>query len=163
MVILLDYFSKYKITQRFGWDSCTQSVIDEFKGKKVYPIGGHPGIDYAMNYDPIFNPIINGIILNVDRQGNDADGKSFCVVDPDSLISVWFKHCSEIFVDDNQQVSGGKMLALSGASGSLCLGAHLHLGIRFLNKKWQPINLNNGTNGFVNPLDVKIFYWKDAA
>lgn len=63
-------------------------------------------------------------------------------------LSVYL-HLSQLKVEVNQRVTKEQIIAISGASGTCCHGAHLHVGVR-----WQTV--------YVNPADVLKLEWPTA-
>jgi len=107
------------VTSKFGWR----------KGRN------HNGIDLKLYVgDSIVTPM-NGVVRIVANNGRKGFGKYIVIRHYNGLETV-YGHLSEQFVEENQIVSAGDLIALGGNSGRSS-GPHLHWEIRYLG---NPIN-----------------------
>lgn len=167
-VTLLDVFTKYRKTQLFGMSEITRSVIEWYKRKypekwaqgfRPYPAGGHTGIDYGMNWQPVY-AAHGGFVVQDDDIDQSAKGVHAVIVDPKQLIATHYYHLENNCVKLQQEVLPGQFIGWSGNTG-LSDGAHLHFGLCYVDGvHWTRLNMDNGTNGFIDPLGKNV-KWVD--
>ncbi len=102
------------------------------------PYNGHYGLDFATKTGTPVYATANGYIIFSDFTADD--GNMVIIGHNDGFISV-YKHCASLLKNSRQPVYEGEQIALSGNSGRLSSGPHLHFEI------WQ-----NGV-----PLDPRKF------
>lgn len=106
------------------------------------PMLGHNGIDFLAPIETAVLAVQNGTVLEV-RDETVGFGKSIL------LAHEWgqtlYAHLSHSYVQANQTVSAGQLIALSGESG-LAAGPHFHFGMRI-----KPYDLQDGWFGYSDP------------
>lgn len=96
-------------------------LTDDFK-----PEAGHFGLDYSVKEgSPVFASA-NGYIVFSDFTIDD--GYMVIVAHRNNFITV-YKHCSVLMKKMRDKVNQGEVIALSGNSGRLSYGPHLHFEI----------------------------------
>ena len=129
---------QHPLTQRFGERPEFYSQIPGY----AVPLRGHPGLDYGL---PIGSPIYaadNGYVFAI-RYEEHGYGHHF-LVGHDWGYSL-YAHLNQITVKENEPVSRGQIIALSGNSG-LGSGPHLHWGIKI-----NPFSATDGWGGYSDP------------
>lgn len=113
---------------------------------------GHAGIDYGMIYDYVLSTH-NGQVVTADwqRPSDRRYGLGLMVELQTSYLGSTYKtrygHLSALMVQNNQLVTQGKVIAISGNTGKTD-GPHLHFEVR----KWhEPPELPGGDFYPVNP------------
>jgi len=100
---------------------CEGLVTNKFK-----PEEGHYGIDFAMTIgSPVF-AAGNGYVVFSDYVADD--GFTVIISHYDGYMTI-YKHCSQIMKRQRERVMQGETIALSGNSGRLTTGPHLHFEI----------------------------------
>jgi murein DD-endopeptidase MepM/ murein hydrolase activator NlpD len=100
---------------------CDGFVTNTFK-----PEEGHYGIDYSLTVGSPVYAAGNGYIIFSDYVADE--GYTVIVAHHDGYITV-YKHCSQITKRQRERVMQGETIALSGNSGRLTTGPHLHFEI----------------------------------
>lgn len=96
-------------------------LTDDFK-----PENGHFGLDYSVKEgSPVFASA-NGYVIFSDFTVDD--GNMVILAHRNNFITV-YKHCSVLIKKVRDRVTQGEILALSGNSGRLSYGPHLHFEI----------------------------------
>lgn len=103
----------------------------------LQPTIGHFGIDIAAKKGTPISSMSSGRIIFVDW--TYQSGYTIVIQHASNFISV-YKHLSSSLVKNNQIVSSGEIIALSGNTGELTSGPHLHVEL------WH-----NGN--YLNPMD----------
>lgn len=137
----------YKITQNFG-------ERPQYYGQ--FGLQGHEGLDLIptdSQWD-IYAPEDGVIVRDIDdpRYGG-AYGNVIVLLNKQNKRAWWFAHNTENYVKVGQEVKRGDKISKMGATGNVS-GAHLHLGLRRADDNGNAINMNNGYQGFINPLPV---------
>lgn len=96
-------------------------VSREFSAKK-----GHFGTDFSLKVGTPVYSTANGYIVFADFTVND--GFMIIIAHSDDYISV-YKHCSQLVKNTRDFVTQGELIALSGNTGKLTTGPHLHFEI----------------------------------
>lgn len=128
----------YVLTQAFG------GLLDNEYAYFDYPdfgLIGHDGIDFGLPEGTPVKATDEGI---VEHAGDNPYGKT--VIITHSWGKTYYGHLSVIYVTDNQKVSKGDVIGVSGNTG-YSTGPHLHFGILP-----TVTNPNNGFFGKINPL-----------
>ena len=99
---------------------------DGFVTNKFKPEEGHYGIDYSLTIGSPVYAAGNGYIVFSDYVAEE--GFTVIVAHHDGYITV-YKHCSQITKRQRERVMQGETIALSGNSGRLTTGPHLHFEI----------------------------------
>jgi len=84
---------------------------------------GHMGTDYALKVGTPVYSAANGYVVFADYTVND--GYMIILAHTDNYITV-YKHCSQLLKSQRDFVTQGELIALSGNSGKLTTGPHLH-------------------------------------
>jgi murein DD-endopeptidase MepM/ murein hydrolase activator NlpD len=98
-------------------------------GMRLHPKLGiynlHNGIDLKANYVPVY-AVASGIISTA-----TYDGKAglYCKINHGDSIQTVYAHLSMLFVKKGDQIKGGEVIGISGASG-MVTGPHLHFMIK---------------------------------
>lgn len=148
-----------RITQPFGGDKPTYSN---------FGLDGHDGIDMTGPISGILVPIhapFDGIVTDVGDQGKKGYGmyvriRSAGPNKDGNWRECVFGHLSAKTVFKGDRVNLGDAFATMGNTG-FSFGAHLHWGLRFLDKNFSIINYGNGYFGYVNPLPWTRFWRSD--
>jgi murein DD-endopeptidase MepM/ murein hydrolase activator NlpD len=100
--------------------------IDGFISNTFRPLEGHFGIDYAVKSGTPVYAAANGYVIFSDYTADD--GNMIILGHRDGFVTV-YKHCQSLLKKIRQTVLQGEQIALSGASGRLAYGPHLHFEI----------------------------------
>lgn len=99
---------------------------DGFISRKYDPERGHMGIDIvAKEGSPVYASA-GGYVVFADY--TVEYGYTIIINHSDSYIT-FYKHCSSILKKEREKVQQGELIALSGNSGTLSSGPHLHFEI----------------------------------
>lgn len=97
-----------------------------FVSRGFNPSKGHFGIDYVLKTGtPVF-ATANGYVIFSDY--TVKDGYMIIIAHDKNFISV-YKHCSSLAKKEREFVIQGEVIALSGNSGQITTGPHLHFEI----------------------------------
>ncbi|MCE1190057.1 MAG: M23 family metallopeptidase [Ignavibacteria bacterium] len=96
---------------------------DGFISNHFRPSEGHLGIDFSLNIRTPVYASANGYVVFADYTAND--GNMIVIVHADGYISV-YKHCFQLVKQVRARVMQGELIALSGNTGRLTTGPHLH-------------------------------------
>lgn len=108
--------------------------VDGFVSREFNPEKGHVGVDYVVKTGtPVF-AAADGFIIFSDYTVND--GYMIIINHPGDYITV-YKHLSSIVRRSREIVRQGELIALSGNTGEITTGPHLHFEIWL---KGQPQN-----------------------
>lgn len=145
----------HKVTQLFG-------VRPEYYSQ--FGFKGHEGLDLIPtdeqgntlpleagkdNWDVL--AVEDGVVVrDVDDPKSGAYGTHVVVLNNQTKRAWWYCHLQRNDVTIGQQIKRGGRLGLMGATGNT-QGAHLHLNLRLADDNGNPINLDNGYKGFVDP------------
>ncbi len=83
----------------------------------------HPFIDIAVPSNTIVNSVLDGTVISA--FWTDDTGYNVQIQHLNNLISV-YRHCSSLLVKTGDKVSAGAAIAISGDTGRLSRGSHLH-------------------------------------
>lgn len=111
----------------------------------------HVGVDYRANFEPLYAPF-NGTIIEV-FEGVEGGLTIWFRPDHDNVV-MRFLHLSKFMVTKGQKVVEGQQIAVTGNSGKLTRGAHLHLDIS------RPSVVIAWPGHFINPEE---YDWKVTA
>ena len=99
---------------------------------------GHLGIDIvAKEGSPVYASA-GGFVIFADYTVDY--GYTIIISHPDSYLT-FYKHCSSLLKKEREEVKQGELIALSGNSGTLSSGPHLHFEIWKDGKTIDPQNL----------------------
>lgn len=133
------FSGSYAKTQGFGVDETDDAMSAKYK---KYGLLGHDGIDFALPKGTPVLSVDNGVIAKATDNGDYGT----TIIVQHSWGRSYYGHLSEMKVKVGDTVSKGQEIGLSGNTGLLTTGPHLHFGIKF--------NENNPSNGYygkVNP------------
>jgi murein DD-endopeptidase MepM/ murein hydrolase activator NlpD len=100
--------------------------INGFLSQKFNPEKGHMGIDFAVKKETPVYASAGGYVVFADYTVND--GYMVIISHINGFISV-YKHCSSLLKKVRENVEQGEIIALSGNTGRITTGPHLHLEI----------------------------------
>lgn len=112
--------------------------VDGYISRGFNPDNGHMGIDFVIKTGTPVYSAAGGYIVFADYTIND--GYMIIIAHPDGYMTV-YKHCSVLLKKTRDIVSGGELIALSGNTGELSTGPHLHFEIWKNGKPIDPQNL----------------------
>ena len=87
---------------------------------------GHFGIDFVVKTGTPVYAAGNGYVVFADYTAND--GYMMIIAHSDDYVTV-FKHCSSLLKKTRETVEQGELIALSGNTGLLTNGPHLHFEV----------------------------------
>ena len=108
--------------------------VNGFISREFDPVKGHMGIDFVVKSGTPVYASANGYVIFSDY--TNKDGNMLIIGHPDNYITV-YKHCSVLMKKERDSVIQGELIALSGNTGEITTGPHLHFEIW---KNGQPIN-----------------------
>ncbi|MGW9817036.1 M23 family metallopeptidase [Staphylococcus cohnii] len=86
--------------------------------------GKHYGIDYGIAKNTPVTAATDGKVTRTFE--NELGGKVVQIVEEDGVHHQWYMHLNEFKVEPGEKVKAGKIIALSGNTGSQTSGPHLH-------------------------------------
>lgn len=143
--MITPFKSGNKVTQPYGANP------DYYK---PFGLDGHEGVDIIpidLNDKTIYI-IEDGLVIR-DNTFDRAYGIFSVVWNEKNRRAWWYCHMQSEILSLNQVVKSGQKAGIMGGTGNVD-GDHLHLGLRLSDAQGNPINMNNGKQGFVNPLPV---------
>ena len=108
--------------------------VTGFISRNFDPERGHMGIDFVIKTGSPVYVSANGFVIFANY--TVKDGNMMIVSHPGNYISV-YKHCSSLLKKERDTVVQGELIALSGNTGEMTSGPHLHFEIW---KEGKPIN-----------------------
>lgn len=108
--------------------------INGFISREFNPEKGHMGIDFVVKSGTPVYASANGYVIFAGYTNND--GNMLIIGHPDNYITV-YKHCSTLIKKERDMITQGELIALSGNTGKVTTGPHLHFEIW---KDGQPVN-----------------------
>jgi len=117
-----------------GKDYLFNRPVNGFISREFDPAKGHNGIDYVVRTGTPVYAASSGYIVFADY--TVKDGYMILVSSPNEYIIV-YKHCSALLKKARELVTEGEIIALSGNTGEITTGPHLHFEIW---KNGCPIN-----------------------
>ena len=113
------------------------SPVNGFISRGFNPENGHFGIDYVVKSGtPVYASASGYVVFS---GYTVKDGYMLIINHPENYVTV-FKHCSVLMKKSREEVNQGEVIALSGNSGEITTGPHLHFEIW---KDGKPINPNS--------------------
>jgi murein DD-endopeptidase MepM/ murein hydrolase activator NlpD len=100
----------------------------------------HNGIDLNFIYNDVYS-IRGGVVIFA---GWDVMGGGNMMIVRSGEMDVWYAHLSNFKVRIGQRVDMGDRIAISGNSGGLSTGAHLHLTIKVGGRFVNPVGYLRG-------------------
>lgn len=96
------------------------------RGAKAHVASGlGKGADYRANFEPLYAPF--DCVIARTYYG-DQGGKWLWLNDPEG-VSLQFAHLQEYYAQQGESVKRGQMIALTGNTGKITTGPHLHIQI----------------------------------
>jgi murein DD-endopeptidase MepM/ murein hydrolase activator NlpD len=118
---------------------------DRYGFREKHPVLGygrmHYGQDFAVPYGTRVYATGDGKVIEADY--NTGGFGNYVVIDHLNGLRSYYAHLSKINVPKDMNVKRGDLIGLSGSSGSLSTGPHLHYQI---NKSGSPVNAINFFN-----------------
>ncbi|MCH7972985.1 MAG: M23 family metallopeptidase [Bacteroidetes bacterium] len=111
-----------------------ENPVKGFMSRNFDPNKGHFGIDYVLKRGTPIHASSGGYVIFSDY--TVKDGHMLIISNPNNYITI-YKHCSILLKRVRETVSTGEIIALSGNSGLITTGPHLHFEIW---KEGRPIN-----------------------
>ncbi len=108
--------------------------VNGFISRGFDPDKGHFGIDYVVRTGTPVYAACSGYVVFADY--TVRDGYMIIINSPDEYLTV-YKHCSSLMIKARDIVTEGELIALSGNTGEITTGPHLHFEIW---KNGKPIN-----------------------
>jgi len=108
--------------------------VNGFVSREFDPAKGHMGIDFVVKSGTPVYASANGYVIFSDY--TNKDGNMLIIGHPDNYITI-YKHCSVLMKKERDTVIQGELIALSGNTGEITTGPHLHFEIW---KDGQPID-----------------------
>jgi murein DD-endopeptidase MepM/ murein hydrolase activator NlpD len=100
--------------------------VNGFISRDFNPAKGHNGIDYVVKTG---SPVFAAASGYVTFSGySNKDGYMIMIAHADNFMSI-YKHCSVILKKERDAVLQGELIALSGNTGEITTGPHLHFEI----------------------------------
>ncbi len=100
--------------------------VNGFVSREFSAKHGHFGTDFSLKVGTPVYAAANGYIIFADFTVND--GYMIIIAHSDDYISV-YKHCNQLVKNTRDFVTQGELIALSGNTGKLTTGPHLHFEI----------------------------------
>lgn len=95
----------------------------------------HNGIDLNFVYNDVYS-ITSGVVVFA---GWDVMGGGNMLIVRSGEIDVWYAHLSKFTASVGQRVKVGDRIGISGNSGGLSTGAHLHLSVKVGGRFVNPV------------------------
>jgi polyhydroxyalkanoate synthesis regulator phasin len=141
------FSSGYRITQKYGNNPTYYSQ---------WGFSAHEGLDCVpanlqQSWD-VLTPEKIEIVRDYDTP-RDNYGVMVVGICWETKRSWWFCHLEKNYCAIGDVIEAGQPVGKMGNTGNSS-GAHLHLGCRECDSNGNPINLNNGYKGFIDPLPL---------
>jgi murein DD-endopeptidase MepM/ murein hydrolase activator NlpD len=127
---------KFKLVQKEGINFIKPTI--GFISRNFDPEKGHMGIDFVVKTGTPVYVSANGFVIFANY--TVKDGNMIIVSHPGNYISV-YKHCSSLIKKERDTVVQGELIALSGNTGEVTTGSHLHFEIWRDGKPINPITI----------------------
>lgn len=105
-----------------------------FISRHFNPEKGHMGIDYVLTSGTPVYASASGYVIFADY--TIESGYMMIINHPQNYLTI-YKHCSSLIKKEREVVNQGELIALSGNSGKISTGPHLHFEIW---KDGKPVN-----------------------
>lgn len=103
--------------------------------EKYSPAAGHPFIDIAASEGSTVYSVLEGTVIGAGW--NDETGYTIQIQHPDDIISV-YKHNGRLLKSVGDKVKAGTPIALTGNTGSISTGPHLHFELWYAGAAVNP-------------------------
>lgn len=154
----LPFLGGVKITQLFGRTEFSESPA----GKIAYMGFPHEGIDLISwdesAYPEVYSVCDGTVVVDNDNYSGVpflSYGNVVIIKENDTDFAWYYCHLDSNKVNVGQKILKGQVIGIMGGSGNTtrsAWGNHLHFGLAQLDENYKRINQNNGTYGFVDPL-----------
>lgn len=134
--VALDFMKKFIFNQRN--DITFMNPAEGYISRGFLPDNGHMGVDYVLKTGTPIHSTASGYVLFSDY--STKDGYMVIILHPDNYISI-YKHCSALIKKEREKVLQGELVALSGNSGEITSGPHLHFEIWKQGKPIDPLTV----------------------
>jgi murein DD-endopeptidase MepM/ murein hydrolase activator NlpD len=108
--------------------------VNGFISREFNKDKGHNGIDYVVKKETPVYSTADGFIVFADY--TIQDGYMIIINHNDAYISI-YKHCAVLLKEPRESVQQGELIALSGNTGEVSTGPHLHFEVW---KNGQPVD-----------------------
>lgn len=108
--------------------------VNGFISRDFNPDIGHFGVDYVVKTGTPVYSAGNGFVIFSEYSAKD--GYTIIIMHPGNFIS-FYKHCSSVLKKERDNVTQGEIIALSGNTGLITTGPHLHFELW---EKGIPVN-----------------------
>jgi len=112
--------------------------VTGFLSRNFDPEKGHMGVDFVVKTGTPVYATANGFVIFADY--TVKDGYMMIISHPGNYISV-YKHCSSLLKKERENVVQGELISLSGNTGEITTGPHLHFEIWNNGKPINPITI----------------------
>ena len=112
--------------------------VSGFLSRNFAPEKGHMGVDFVVKTGTPVYATANGFVIFADY--TVKDGYMMIISHPGNYISI-YKHCSSLLKKERENVVQGELIALSGNTGEITTGPHLHFEIWSNGKPINPITI----------------------
>lgn len=138
-----------------GGNTITQSYGQRPDYYKQFGLAGHEGADIVpSDTDRTIYCVEDGeVVRDIDDPRSGAYGIYCVILNRDTGRAWWYCHASINNVSLGQKFKRGDKIAVMGGTGNT-QGDHLHLGLRMADANGHVINVNNGYQGFVDPMPI---------
>ncbi len=140
LAVVRDFFSDSKDNNDKSY--YFYNPVNAFVSREFKPGNGHLGVDYVLKTGTPVYASASGYIAFSDYTA--SSGNMIIIVHPDDFVTV-YKHCSLLLKNEREKVLQGELIALSGNTGEITTGPHLHFEV------WK-----NGKP--IDPKDILINY-----
>lgn len=100
--------------------------VNGFVSRKFNPEKGHMGLDFVVKSGTPIYSAASGYVIFSDY--TVKNGYMVIISHSENYISV-YKHCSSLIKKEREKILQGELIALSGNSGEITTGPHLHFEI----------------------------------
>jgi len=128
----------HKIKDPQGQEKIFLRPVTGFLSRNFDPEKGHMGVDFVVKTGTPVYATANGFVIFADY--TVKDGYMMIISHPGNYISV-YKHCSTLLRKERENVVQGELISLSGNTGEITTGPHLHFEIWNNGKPINPITI----------------------
>lgn len=136
LAVVRDLIQKIQNTQKTG--TLFLKPVSGFLSRNFAPEKGHMGVDFVVKTGTPVYATANGFVIFADY--TVKDGYMMIISHPGNYISV-YKHCSSLLKKERENVVQGEIIGLSGNTGDITSGPHLHFEIWNSGKPIDPITI----------------------
>ena len=136
LAVFRDFIEKIQNSQEH--DIFFIRPVTGFLSRNFAPEKGHMGVDFVVKTGTPVYATANGFVIFADY--TVKDGYMMILSHPGNFISV-YKHCSSLVKKVRENVIQGELIALSGNTGEITTGSHLHFEIWNNGKPIDPITI----------------------